>query len=44
MLVLGLVGWLEFNGAGLTHALDQGDLSVFLAQLWATTHVTDALV
>jgi hypothetical protein len=44
MLVLGLVGWLEFNGAGLTRALDEGDLNVFLTQLWATTHATDALL
>ena len=44
MLVLGLVGWLEFNGAGLTHSLDQGDLNAFLTQLWATTHATDALL
>jgi hypothetical protein len=43
-LVLGLVGWLVFNGAGLTSALDQGDLTAFLTQLWATTHATDALL
>jgi hypothetical protein len=44
MLVLGLVGWLEFNGAGLTQSLDQGDLSAFIAHLWATTRATDALL
>ena len=44
MLVLGLVGWLEFNGAVLTALLGQGDLNAFLGQLWATTHAADALV
>ena len=44
MLVLGLVGWIVFNGAGLTSALDQGDMGALLTQLLATTHATDALL
>lgn len=44
MLVLGLVGWLVFNGAGVTVALDRGDFSALLSQLMATTRTADALL
>jgi hypothetical protein len=44
VLVLGLVGRLVFNGAGVTAALDRGSLAALLAQLVATTRAADALL
>jgi hypothetical protein len=44
MAVLGLIGWLAFNGSGLTAALGRGDLGEIAAQLLATIRAADALV
>jgi hypothetical protein len=44
LIALGLIGWLAFNGAGLTGALEKGDIGALLVQLLATTRAADALV
>jgi hypothetical protein len=44
MIVLGLIGWLVFNGANLTSALGRGDIDSLVRQLFATTRAADALV
>ncbi|HEY3290044.1 MAG TPA: hypothetical protein VGK87_07960 [Anaerolineae bacterium] len=44
LAALGLIGWLAFNGAGMTGALERGDVSALLSLLLATTRATDALL
>ncbi len=44
LIVLCLIGWTSFNGAGITGALEQGNLQKLLTLLIATTHATDALI
>ena len=44
LIALGLIGWLAFNGAALTVAIEQGDVNGLVTQLIATTRVADALV
>jgi Zn-dependent protease len=44
LVALGLIGWLAFNGAALTSAIEKGDVNALAAQLIATTRVADALV
>ena len=44
LIVLGLIGWLAFNGAGMNGALARGDVSALVSLLFATTRASDALV
>jgi hypothetical protein len=44
LMVLGLIGWLAFNGAGMTGALERGDVNGLVSLLFATTRATDALL
>jgi hypothetical protein len=44
MVVLVLIGWLAFNASGLTQALESGNLSTIITQLFATTRAADALL
>ena len=44
LIVLGLIGWQTFNGAGVTGALERGDIAAMASLLLATTRATDALL
>ena len=44
LAVLGLIGWLVFDGAALMGALEKSDFNALLELLLATTRATDALV
>jgi hypothetical protein len=44
MLVLGLIGWLVFNGAELTETLGRGDVAEIIAALGRTVLAADALL